>query len=407
MADAARFLVAMGQSLATMTLYHEGHPARERVVDAAYQALGDLQGSHPRQVFTFMGTDVLHGGVTLRELRGWEWSERFTAHGIQRIEIDGGLSREEFEELLADLLGRITGWTLGQPSPEERAMRPSRARVGGVGLAGASLEPSQETAAASLDYSLQEEMQAVDWMQSEVADHRRLPLLEAEAVVRSLTVAMHGDSRMVLPLLKVRSHDEYTTTHSMNVAVLSMALAEFMGLSPTEVRAYGVAGLLHDIGKVRIPRDILNKPGVLTPAEREQINRHPEEGAKILLETERNMELAAVVAYEHHLLHAGGGYPALRYCRTCHAASRLAHVCDVYDALRTHRPYRPAWTSPEVLSYIEQQAGTELDPDAAHAFVRMMHTWDVRLAADAGARTHTPDRPSAEPAGPSASESAV
>jgi putative two-component system response regulator len=79
-------------------------------------------------------------------------------------------------------------------------------------------------------------------------------------------------------------------------------------------------------------------------------------------------------------MHDGGGYPALHYCRTCHSASRLAHVCDVYDALRTHRPYRAAWSSGAVLKYIEERAGSEFDPDVAHSFVRMMRQWEHRFA---------------------------
>jgi len=141
-----------------------------------------------------------------------------------------------------------------------------------------------------------------------------------------------------------------------------------------------VAGLLHDVGKVRIPADILNKPGKLTPQERAIINSHPVEGARILLEAEERLEVAAIVAYEHHIMHDGGGYPGLHYCRTCHTASRLAHVCDVYDALRTNRPYRAAWPSEAVLAYIVERAGSEFDPDVAHAFVRMMRQWEPRIA---------------------------
>jgi putative nucleotidyltransferase with HDIG domain len=174
--------------------------------------------------------------------------------------------------------------------------------------------------------------------------------------------------------------DEYTTTHSLNVAVLSMALAEYAGHPAADVRACGMAGLLHDIGKVRIPLDLLTKPGRLTPAEREVINRHPVEGARILLGGQGRMELAATVAYEHHLMHDGGGYPLLHYPRTCHCASRMAHVCDVYDALRTHRPYRAAWESDRILAYIEQRAGTEFDPEYATTFVRMMREWETRAS---------------------------
>jgi len=91
------------------------------------------------------------------------------------------------------------------------------------------------------------------WLQGEVQTSGALPLAEAEAVVRSLAVAMHGGRQIMLPLLQLKEFDQYTTTHSMNVAVLSMALAEFLGLSATDVRTFGIAGLLHDIGKVKIP----------------------------------------------------------------------------------------------------------------------------------------------------------
>ena len=158
-----------------------------------------------------------------------------------------------------------------------------------------------------------------------------------------------------------------------------MALAEFMGLSKRDVRAYGVAGLLHDLGKVRIPREILVKPGRLTPEERAIMNRHPADGARIIFASDKQLDLAAVVAYEHHIMLNGGGYPCLHYGRDCHSASRLVHVCDVYDALRTRRPYRDAWESERALEYIESRAGTEFDPDVARAFCGMMRQLDRRL----------------------------
>lgn len=375
MSTPVRFLTAMAQSLATLALYAEGHPARERALDAAYQPLADLQSSQPHQQFTFLGDEVVHGSTPLPELRSWEWSARLVAAGVQRLEFDEPVTRDELEGLLDELLARLTLSMV--ESPEARQLRRTRIRIGTVGVRG---EADSETPRAPLDFSLADEVDAVRWMHAEVERRRPLPLAEAEAVVRSLSVAMHGDRQMLLPLLRLRDHDEYTTTHSMNVAVLTMALAEYLGYGQADVRAFGVAGLLHDIGKVRIPRDILNKPGKLTQAERDIINRHPVDGARLLLDTERGLDTAAIVAYEHHIMHDGGGYPSLHYCRACHSASRLAHVCDVYDALRTHRPYRTAWSSEQVLEYIRQRAGTEFDPDVASSFVAMMGQWEHRFA---------------------------
>jgi putative nucleotidyltransferase with HDIG domain len=186
----------------------------------------------------------------------------------------------------------------------------------------------------------------------------------------------------MIPLLRLRSFDEYTTTHCLNVSVLSMALAEHIGLAGGDVRAFGVAGLLHDIGKVNIPHEILTKPGKLSPEERAIMNMHTVDGARIIIETEDQLDLAAVVAYEHHIMIDGGGYPAMTFRRDCHYASKIVHVCDVYDALRTNRPYRDAWESEKVLSYIEEKAGTEFDAELSNSFLAMMrkHEGHIRIA---------------------------
>jgi HD-GYP domain-containing protein (c-di-GMP phosphodiesterase class II) len=141
-----------------------------------------------------------------------------------------------------------------------------------------------------------------------------------------------------------------------------------------------MAGLLHDLGKVKVPADILNKPGKLTDEERAVMNSHTTEGARLILEAEEQLDLAAVVAYEHHIRIDGKGYPKLRYQRDCHEASNLVHVCDVFDALRTHRPYREAWPTERALKIIEEGAGPEFDARIAVAFVQMMRTWEGRLA---------------------------
>jgi putative nucleotidyltransferase with HDIG domain len=207
-----------------------------------------------------------------------------------------------------------------------------------------------------------------------------LPLLEAEAVVRSLSVAMHGESDMMLPLLMLKEFDQYTTTHCLNVSVLTMALAEHLGLNPRDVRTFGVAGLLHDLGKVRIPTEILNKPGKLTDEERTVMQNHTVEGAKLIITSDRELDMAAAVAYEHHIMLNGGGYPKRHYQRDVHKASTLVHVCDVYDALRTNRPYRAAWESERVLKYIEEKAGSEFEPEIARAFIEMMRAMEGRVA---------------------------
>jgi putative nucleotidyltransferase with HDIG domain len=192
---------------------------------------------------------------------------------------------------------------------------------------------------------------------------------------------MRSERRMMLPLLELKRFDQYTTTHACNVSVLAMALAERLGLGRQEVKSFGVAGLLHDIGKTRIPHEILVKPGKLTEAERHVMERHPVEGARIVLERERGLGLAAVVAYEHHVCIDGTGYPHFHFARSCHLSSRIVHVCDIYDALCTHRPYRDAWDSERALSYLESRVGTEVDAEITRTFCAMVRETHARRVA--------------------------
>ncbi|HEY2853666.1 MAG TPA: HD domain-containing phosphohydrolase [Gemmatimonadaceae bacterium] len=381
MPDPFRFLTSFAQALSTMALYNDKHPARQRAVDRSFEALRELQKDNPKPQFSFLGEETVYGQLSLRDLREWEWAMRLADAGIQRLEFEPDVTREEYEEFLEQVLARLTLAAID--SSEQRMTRPTSIKFGAIGVRGEAKSLSQpvepEVRTATIAFSLEEEAAAVQWMHGEVGEHGMLPLAEAEAVVRSLSLAMHGEQRMLMPLLELRQFDEYTTTHSLNVSVLTMALAEYMGLGPREVRTFGVAGLLHDLGKVRVPPDILNKAGKLTDDERAVMQRHPADGARLILTSDRELDLAAAVAYEHHIMIDGGGYPHCHYHRSCHPASVLVHVCDVYDALRTNRPYRGAWESARVLSYLEERSGTEFDPDVAGKFVRMMRELDDRV----------------------------
>jgi putative nucleotidyltransferase with HDIG domain len=361
-----------------MTLYPDGHPRREGMVDDAYANLRAVQNMDKRAAFSFLGDEVVLGQRPIRELRGWDWSQRLSSAGIQRLQFETEVSREEFEGFMSEVLARLTLSALQQAPPDANAGVSGPIRFGSVGIKELTDGPEIETATIGL--SLEDEASAIEWLHGEAERKKNLPLAEAEAVVRSLASAMHGDQAIVLPLLQIRRYDEYTTTHSLNVCVLAMGLAEWVGMGARDVRGFGTAGLLHDIGKTRIPTEILNKAGRLEPNEREIMNRHPVEGAKIIIESEERLDLAAVVAYEHHIMVNGGGYPKFDYPRECHQASKLVHVCDVYDALRTNRPYRAAWAAPKVLSYLEERSGTEFDAEATRGFVKMMSEWEPQIA---------------------------
>ncbi len=378
MSDPVRFLMSMGHVLAAMSLYHKGHPARERAVEESYEKLRDLVDGEGERQFTFVDREVVFHRQVLRDLKEWEWGPRLAGVGIERVEIDESVTQADYEEFLRDAFLRFKGESLD--TAEARYMRRTGIRYGPILVGTQDVEQTDELlgTTATIAYTLQDDIETIEWMHRQVQDQGEIPMLEAEMVVRSLSTAMHSQEEILLPLLQLKEFDQYTTTHSTNVAVLAMAMAEYIGLQGRDVRVMGVAGLLHDLGKVRIPIDILTKPGAFTDEERRVMQRHPKEGARIILDRDVRLEVPAIVAYEHHIMLNGGGYPSMHYARPTHIASRLVHVCDVYDALCTNRPYRDAWPSEKALALIEENTGDDFDPQFALPFAQMMRQQEIQ-----------------------------
>ena len=374
-------LLRMARALSAHGLYEPGHPARERALGTALSSLTGFRAGSA----TFLDGRVILDGALEPAFRDWPWGRKLEAAGIQRIEVDGEVTEADLASLLAALEQRLES-----PVGPVTEVRCGALRFGPVG---ADLVQKWQLAGSPEDqpgFTLQEESEVVAWVFEQLRVGKSLDLLEVDMVVRSLMAVMQGHGEFLVPLVRLRDFDAYTTAHSMNVAVLSMALAEFLGLDSSEVRGVGVAGILHDIGKMRVPKEILVKPGKLDAEELDMIRQHPVDGARMILASDVRLDLAATVAYEHHVGFRKGGYPLFGYRRKCHPASNLLHVCDVYDALATDRPYRDAWHHGRIMDYVSEATGTEFDPFFAGAFGSMMSRWQDRIVQVDSAATALP-----------------
>ena len=189
------------------------------------------------------------------------------------------------------------------------------------------------------------------------------------------SVARQGAA--LISLARLKTADNYTYMHSVAVCALMIALARQLGLSPEQVRAAGFAGLVHDIGKMAVPTDLLQKPGRLDEAEFELIKAHPRRGWELLRAAGVSDEAALDVCLHHHERLDGGGYPERLVADRLSLMARMGAVCDIYDAITSNRPYKAGWDPAESLSRMAQWTRTHLDEAVFQAFVRSLGIYPV------------------------------
>ncbi|MBJ7473210.1 MAG: HD-GYP domain-containing protein, partial [Solirubrobacteraceae bacterium] len=175
------------------------------------------------------------------------------------------------------------------------------------------------------------------------------------------------DGRVHHLMLQLGRKDDVTEGHTRRVATLAVRMGEQLGLDAASLRDLAAGGLLHDIGKLQTPDQILKKPGKLTDAEYEVIKRHPGEGARMLHEVGKFNERVLHLVEAHHERLDGGGYPNGAPAESIHVEARILAVADVFDALTSHRPYRVAWPADRALEVIERESGQGFDPRCVEA----------------------------------------
>ncbi|MGE0593072.1 MAG: HD-GYP domain-containing protein [Vicinamibacterales bacterium] len=363
-AEAVDWLKELGGAVAARQLYPSDHP---RVADALgrLESLSERLTRHRLQVSLFSVDGRVGCDSDLLQAAPAGASRVFTLlaeHGYQRISLMRGVSKAELEQVVSGLVGRHVP---GASHPRLGATQ----HVSFSALGAHEAHPDvADAVVASASFALAGGTQGLPAIWNRIGEERVLDVDSLEQVLEPLAGLTEAREQAMIPLASLRTHDEYTATHITNVAVLSMALAEAVGLPASTVRDLGVAALLHDIGKLRVDPSILNNPGRLDAAALAIIRRHPEDGARMLMETPGVPRLAIIVAFEHHIHVSGGGYPSVPAGWRVNLASSITHVCDVYDALRTNRPYRAGLEHSAILDTMQKDRGTVFAPGLLDAF---------------------------------------
>ena len=213
-------------------------------------------------------------------------------------------------------------------------------------------------------------------MFNEVRMGKAIDSTVARAVAEEISDSVFRHGGALISLARIKSADDYTYMHSVAVCALMVALAKQLGMSEEEARAAGFAGLLHDIGKLDIPIEILNKPGKLSEAEYTVVRNHPRKGWERLKKAGIEHAAALDVCLHHHERFVGKGYPDGLEGEGISVMARMGAICDVYDAITSNRPYKEGWDPAASLKQMASWKG-DFDPRLFQAFVRSLGIYPV------------------------------
>jgi putative nucleotidyltransferase with HDIG domain len=356
-------------------LYQPGHPLIQRNIEGLLAALQTFQeGGAPATIglvynqVVVAGTPMPRASTLMGDLIG-----RLHRHGIERITFDAGVTAEEVARFAA---------AIGSLPPQRAPDAPSPAaswtfthiHLGRIAADRQTQDP-RDGIASDIEAIRTLYQQAVTLSEQSWGAAATEGIPDADAakqVVDGLAEAVTENRTALVALTAMRTYDNYTFTHMVNVSILTMGQARALGIEGRLLREFGLSALMHDIGKVRTPKEILNKPGKLTDDEFAIMKRHTVDGAEILRRTPEMPILAPVVAFEHHLRRDGTGYPDGAERPNLNLGTMLCSIADVYDAMRSQRAYQQAFPSDRILAVLQRNDGTQFDQHLVRRFSQLM-----------------------------------
>jgi len=379
-------------AIAQRRMYPPQHPIASRALSSLILYLERALAGAEEWRLAVVGRRVMAGGETIDGAHEnlTPFLEDLKARGVETIVFRRGVGAEE-------LRGFISLMIL---DPRHFASTPLSERLAGDGIRQIEVgrlvldEPQEAARQAAAKEEIGTDVAevydgAVSFIKETILGFqsgRAISLREAESFVETMISQMQQDRSPFLILSTLKSHHAYTFTHIINVCILTLAQVEALGAEGRTLRDFGLAAMMHDIGKSLVPREILSKPGKLTPEEFALMQRHPHDGVHILRDTPGVPDLALIVAFEHHMRYNHGGYPRLKRSRPLHPCSLMTNLADTYDAMRSRRAYQEEFPPEKVAAVISEKAGTDYHPRLAQAFLQIMGAYPpgTRVRLDTG-----------------------
>ncbi len=363
-----------GAALRGAQLYAPGHPLVLRNVASLCEAAQRILEELPSVSIALLADEVVIADLPIPRAANTlgELLAKLKSRGVERVTLDKGVTLEELAASVDALCLRLQSAGEADESPFPEL---PHVRIGLVRLEQRTQASLADMATIRKLYTQASSTMRMVWENAQTDGVAKGA--EVRSVVDELAQAVSQNRNALVALTTMRNADTYTFTHLVNVSILTMVQARGLGIDGTLLREFGVAGLLHDIGKVRTPPEILSKPGKLDDRETVIMRRHPVEGAELLRKTKDLTPLAAVVAFEHHLRLDGSGYPIGVKRPALNLATMLCTIADVYDAMRSKRQYQEAFPADRVLAVLKSSEGREFEQRLVRRFVQLMGLYPV------------------------------
>jgi HD-GYP domain-containing protein (c-di-GMP phosphodiesterase class II) len=354
------FVRRLTTAVATATLYDRQHQQVNYLCRSALEHLQQIFTEQEEISLLLVEGELIFDNAPLEtDLAVGKLIRALQQRGIGHLKFRSGLPQAELLELIVILMPK--GLQAKEISSSEH-IRFGRVEVHSQsGEQGDSIGELFQQFPELAEVESLELSKFMDLYQS-VRAGRRLNVRGLSEIVGSFVNAFSEQGNPLIALAPLRNMDEYTYTHSTNVCILNIAQARMLGIEGQALHDIGIAAMLHDIGKLFVPQEILQKPGKLDDKEWELIRDHPRLGAEYLVNTPGIPRLAVITAYEHHLRYDQSGYPKVPKNWQQHPTSQMTTISDFFDALRTHRSYRLGMDLDKISTIMLEEAGTALHP---------------------------------------------
>jgi len=368
-------------------LYAVQHPQMARYLNNAFEAL--IQAVRAQGELTFIVVDgelvINNHTLSSRTPHLRQFVQILTRCAIERVSFAPGMTLAELTALTQDLAATDRAVVRGSAGIKlgKLKMASTSSRMGVL-----SPEARQKMKELGLlDDKPIDEMKEV--FQS-IQAARQVPMGALNQVVHGFISGMLYNIQPLGLLTSLKSSDEYTFTHAINVCVLTMAQAEMLGIKSGRLHDIGVAAALHDVGKMFVPDEILNKPGKLNDDEWTLMRHHTIRGARYILKMDGLPRLAFLAALEHHIRYDGGGYPELEKGWKPNIVSQMIAVADLFDAMRSRRPYQAPKPDDLVVKILAEERGTTFNPLLVDNFLHILQRHGTDQSAPAASDANGP-----------------